>query len=70
METPARQLVDISRVVVPAGTSKKVGLCLKAENLAYWDTDKGMFVTEKGTVHLLVGASSADIKLKGSSRLF
>lgn len=70
VERPARQLVAFSRVFVPAGSSKKVGLCLKAENLAYWDTGKGMFVTEKGTVHLLVGASSTDIKLKGSSRLF
>jgi hypothetical protein len=37
--------------------------------LAYWDAEKDMFVTEEGPVNLLVGSSSADIKLKGSTRL-
>jgi len=45
-------------------------LCLKAENLAYWDTAKDLFVTEEGPVNLLIGSSSADIKLTGSTRLF
>jgi beta-glucosidase len=69
VERPGRQLAGFARVMVPAGESVKVTLCLKAENLAYWDAEKDMFVTEEGPVNLLVGSSSADIKLKGSTRL-
>jgi beta-glucosidase len=70
VDRPGRQLAGFARIFVPAGSSKKVSLCLKAENLAYWDTEKDLFVTEEGTVNLLIGSSSADIKLKGSTRLF
>ncbi|HOO43010.1 MAG TPA: glycoside hydrolase family 3 C-terminal domain-containing protein [Bacteroidales bacterium] len=70
VERPCRQLAGFARVFVPAGSSKKVSLCLKAENLAYWDTDKNAFVKEEGPVNLLVGSSSADIRLKGTTRLF
>lgn len=69
VERPGRQLAGFARVMVPAGGSVKVTLCLKAENMAYWDAEKDAFVTEEGPVNLLVGSSSADIKLKGSTRL-
>lgn len=70
VERPGRQLAGFARVFVPAGTTKKVTLSLKAEDLAYWDTDKKAFVIEEGPVGLLIGSSSVNIQLKASSRLF
>jgi beta-glucosidase len=43
----------------------KVSITLKASDLAYWDTDKKTFTLEKGKVILMMGSSSADIRLKG-----
>jgi len=43
----------------------KVSITLNASDLAYWDSDKKTFTLEKGKVFLLIGSSSADIKLKG-----
>ncbi len=37
---------------------------LKASQLAYWDTGRKAFVVEHEPVRLLIGASSADIRLR------
>jgi beta-glucosidase len=50
-------------VFIPAGESKTVEIPLKAEDLAYWNVEKHAFIVEKGNVKLMVGSSSADIKL-------
>jgi beta-glucosidase len=33
--------------------------------LRYWDDAKGKFVYESGPVQLMIGSSSADIRLRG-----
>jgi hypothetical protein len=37
---------------------------LPAKTLAYWDTDRHSYVLESGTIELLAGSSSANIRLK------
>lgn len=66
VERPVKTLKGFRRVHIPAGESVTVTLPLEANELRYWDTGKHAFVLEKGTVSLLVGASSADIRLTGS----
>ncbi len=63
VERPMRQLKGFKRVFIPAGESKTVEIPLKAEDLAYWNVEKHTFIVEKGNVKLMVGSSSADIKL-------
>jgi len=63
VERPMKQLKGFKRVFIPAGESKTVEIPLKAEDLAYWNVEKHAFIVEKGTVKLMVGSSSADIKL-------
>jgi beta-glucosidase len=63
---PVKALKGFRRVHVPAGGSLVVRIPLRAFDLAYWDTAKGDFTQEKGRIELLVGASSADIRLSGS----
>jgi beta-glucosidase len=62
-ERPMKQLKGFKRVFIPAGESKTVEIPLKAEDLAYWNVEKHAFIVEKGNVKLMVGSSSADIKL-------
>ena len=66
---PIQALQAFERVALTAGETKRVHLRLEARNLAYWDTAAHRFRVEQGRVRLLVGASSADIRLRGSVRL-
>jgi beta-glucosidase len=63
---PTEALQAFKRVAVKAGETQTVHLQLEARNLAYWDTAAHRFRVEQGRVNLLVGASSTDIKLRGS----
>jgi len=57
-------LKGFQRVHVKAGETLEVIVELDAEELQYWDTQQDAFVLEKGPLELLVGASSADIRLR------
>jgi beta-glucosidase len=63
VERPIRQLKGFKRVFIPAGESKTVEIPLKAIDLAYWNAEKHAFTIEKGKVKLMIGSSSANIKL-------
>ncbi|ADQ80256.1 glycoside hydrolase family 3 domain protein [Paludibacter propionicigenes WB4] len=63
VERPMKQLKGFKRVFIPAGKSKTVEIPLKASDVAYWDIAKHAFVTEKSKLKLMIGSSSADIKL-------
>ncbi|KPK85546.1 MAG: glycosyl hydrolase family 3 [Bacteroides sp. SM23_62_1] len=66
VERPAKALKGFKRVHIPAGNVMTVTIPLNADELRYWDEEKQDFVLEKGKVHLLVGASSEDIRLTGT----
>jgi len=66
VERPLKQLKGFTRVAIKAGETKKVTLNLKASDLAYWDEKKHAFVVKPGKIEIMVGASSADIRLKKS----
>lgn len=63
VERPLKQLKGFSRVFIPAGESRTVKLSLNKEDLGYWDVNKHAFAVEKGTVKIMVGSSSNNIKL-------
>ncbi len=63
VERPAIALKGFKRQFIPKGKTVDVNITLKADDLAYWNSDKSAFVLETGNVDLLVGSSSADIKL-------
>ena len=66
---PLRQLRAFRRVAIGAGETQTVHLTLAARDLAYWDAASHRFVVEDGSVRLLVGASSADIRLQTMLRV-
>jgi beta-glucosidase len=66
VERPRRALKGFQRVAVEPGRTITVRLALAASQLAYWDVSRQQFVVEPGQVQLLVGASSADIRLRAT----
>jgi beta-glucosidase len=66
---PERALKAFQRVEVPKGASRTVRLRVAARELGYWDESQKRFVVETGTARVLVGSSSADIRLTGTVRV-
>jgi beta-glucosidase len=62
---PKKELKGFKRITLQPGETQIVTLPLKADALAYWDTDLGGWQVEADRVRVLVGASSADIRLTG-----
>jgi beta-glucosidase len=64
---PRQQLRGFKRVTIAAGATTHVTLSLSAADLAYWNESAGGFTIETGkAVELQVGASSRDVRLRGT----
>jgi beta-glucosidase len=69
VDRPALQLAGFSRIHLAPGETKTVRIPLKAQQLAYWDTSRKAFVVEPEPVRLMIGASSADVRLRAESEV-
>jgi beta-glucosidase len=63
---PTKQLRGFKRIHLAAGETQTVTFPLAGEALTYWNTAKQTFALEAGTVSVMVGASSGDIRQTGS----
>jgi len=63
---PAIALKGFERVAVKKGATVTVNIPLDANELAYWNEGRHAFLLEPGKVKLLIGASSADIRLRAT----
>ena len=63
VERPMKQLRGFKRITLKPGEVQTVQIPLKGSDLAYWDMTKGSWVVENDQVKLMVGASSADLRL-------
>jgi beta-glucosidase len=61
---PLKELKGFRRVQVKPGETITVSLPLTAPALSYWNAAKHAFVVEPGKVEIMVGASSADLRLR------
>jgi beta-glucosidase len=68
---PNKQLVGFDRVHLKAGETRTLSLEFAHEEraLRYWDESKNEFILQPGAVEIMVGASSANIRLKGQVQL-
>jgi beta-glucosidase len=64
VERPNQELTGFQRVTLNPGETKTVSLPLRAAALSFWNESKGSFVVEPERISLLVGSSSADIRLQ------
>jgi beta-glucosidase len=71
VERPIKQLVNFERVRIKAGATRTVSLELAHEHqaLRYWDESKDDFVVQAGSLDVMIGASSADIRLRSTLQL-
>ena len=63
VERPIKELKGFRRVSLAPGQTRTVVLPLKAETLGYWDMARQRWDLEADQVSLMVGSSSADVKL-------
>jgi beta-glucosidase len=70
-QRPIKQLVGFERVHLAAGANKQVQFTLSHDDraLSYWNEDQYKFVVESGAVDLMLGSSSADIRLQRQVKL-
>ncbi|HOF76544.1 MAG TPA: glycoside hydrolase family 3 C-terminal domain-containing protein [Bacteroidales bacterium] len=69
VEFPENELKAFKDVQLEPGKSAQVTLKVPASSLMYWNTSKGNWTLEPGTVELRIGSSSRDIRLKKSITL-
>jgi beta-glucosidase len=63
VERPREELKGFQRVSVQPGETRAVQIPLKASNLTYWDEKLRQFLLEEEPIEVMVGDSSAGIKL-------
>jgi beta-glucosidase len=63
VERPIKQLRGFKRIALKPGESQTVQIPLKGSDLAYWDAAKQNWVVENDKLKIMVGASSADVRL-------
>ncbi len=64
VKRPAKELRGFQRVTLQPGERKTLTFTLPAEKLAFWDDQSHGFVVEPGAFDVMVGTSSAAIRLK------
>jgi beta-glucosidase len=66
-QRPIKQLAGFQRVSLQPSEKQTVSFSLAHDHIAlrYWDDAKGQFAYEPRAVQLMIGSSSADIRLRG-----
>jgi beta-glucosidase len=62
---PKKELKGFRKVFLEPGEAKQVEIDLDKHAVAFWDEVLKCWVCEQGRYEVLVGSSSADIRLKG-----
>ena len=62
VEWPAKELKAFARVSLKAGEKKTVELCIPVDDLRYWNVNTNAWDLEHGTLQLLLGSASDDIR--------
>jgi beta-glucosidase len=61
---PPKELKGYARVALGAGETKPISVTLEPRAFAYWDDGKKQWAVEAGSYEIVVGASSADVRLR------
>jgi beta-glucosidase len=65
VKRPRLQLMDFTRIALGAGESKEITFRMPLKALAIWDVTRERFCVESGDYIVLIGSSSADLRLEG-----
>ncbi len=69
VDRPAKELRGFRRVTLAPHENKTVQIPLAAESLSYWDTARKRWALEQDKVELMVGSSSADVRVTKTMRV-
>jgi beta-glucosidase len=61
-----KKLRKFERVTLEKGENKTISFKLNQQDFSYWDETKKDWTLEAGTYEIMIGTSSADIKLMAS----
>ncbi len=61
---PAKELKGFAKVHLESGQRKTVTIPLDHKAMRYYDVEKGCFQVEAGSYDIIIGASSADLRLR------
>ncbi len=65
VKRPKKQLMAFERISLRPGEARTVNFTVSPERLAFWDEKRKAWVVEPGAFEVMVGSSSADLRLKG-----
>jgi beta-glucosidase len=65
MKRPIKELKGFQRINLAPGETKTATFTLSYDDLAFWDSTAQKFTVKPGAFDIMVGTSSADIKLRG-----
>ena len=69
MSRPAKELRGFERISLKPGEKRNLNFTVPGSKLGFFDETTHTFVTQPGARSVLVGASSADIRLSGQFEL-
>ena len=69
VQRPQKELKGFTRIQLKAGASKTVKMLIPRANLCHWNEKTDKWDYEQGEATLLIGSSSADIKLETTIKL-
>jgi beta-glucosidase len=64
VQRPLKELKGFRRITLQPNETKTVQIQLKAESLAYWNTDTQRFVVERDKIKIMLGGSSAQTRIE------
>ena len=62
---PAKELKGFVKIFLKAGEEKTVTIAFDEYTFRYWNTNSGQWEVEGGNYRVLIGSTSADIRLRG-----
>ncbi len=69
VKLPRRQLAGFQRVPLRSGEGRPLSFAIDPRDLAYWDAASKAWVLDVGTYAVMVGSSSADIRLRSQFQI-
>ncbi len=69
VERPVKELKGFKKIFLQPGETKQVDFVINREDLSFWDIKSHDWKAEKGKFNVLIGSSSADIKMTAEFNL-
>jgi beta-glucosidase len=64
VKRPKKQLMGFERISLPPGQTRTVSFTVSPDRFAFWDQKRSAWIVEPGAFEVMVGSSSADVRLK------